>query len=153
MNREKHTIKTNKSETELMQIVSNLIVDKATFITAISKKKYEGKVLKNGFHLKTYDSPPIEVNGVIKNNDIELEVKYESLKESIKGIIYGLGYTFISLFVFWRIYESPKSISVYIIGGLSFLIPFFVYKFYLIAYYVEPDPKYIIKKLKTKFVE
>ena len=144
MNQKNISISTSLNKKEIRNQLDKIILQKATFFSFIKGKRFQGKIIDESFELITFDSPPIEIKGTIQDSKLTLLVKWDSMKSSIKGFIYALGYSAISAIFIWRLFENPKSIWLYIIGLFSLVIPYLIYKYFLLFHYSEPNPAYII---------
>ncbi len=147
MNKKNVTIETPLAKSEIHSKLSNIIINKANLLSALTKKKYQGELNENQFNLLTYDSPPVEVFGEINNQVIKLQLKWDTMSSAIKAFILVIGYCIIAMVMGIQIKKDPSNIWTYIIGGLSLLIPYAIAKLYVLLYYSEPDPDKIVKKI------
>lgn len=150
MNRNQFTFKSEYSAKEIKHRLEDIIMDKASFLSFLKEKKFEGAIRDNSFSLKSYDSPPVIIRGEFEDDLVHISINWESNKSSIKGLIYGLGYPLIILILFCRIYESPTSIWVYLSGFIALFLPIIIYRVYILTNYVEPDPESFLEKIKNE---
>jgi len=126
------------------------LLNKKFGIPFISKNYlYKGTINENSFTITTqFDNPPIVLNAEFNNGEIDVKVKWESLQNAFKGLVFGLIFPAIFMIVFLIIYNNPKEISSYLLAILIMIMYYIFQKIIIFIYYQEPNHKTIIKDLK-----
>lgn len=126
---------------------------KENFINSITNKKlFAGSISKENISLRTFDSPPVEISGLIKEHDnhtqLILKLKGRTNEASLKGLTYGFGYPIASIIIFFILYNDPRNLLSYLLCALVMIAPFVLFKINYLMNYAEPDLENISSKIK-----
>ncbi|TXG36780.1 hypothetical protein [Seonamhaeicola maritimus] len=148
MNKKTIKLSTHLNQQEIKTCFEKSIKDKFTSFDFLFRNEYQGKIDDTNFKFITKDAPPMEITGTFVDKQVEFTITWDSLKNSLKGYIYAFGYTIIAAIFLFIVTKYPNSFWVYFLGFISLIIPYLIYKYFLLFHYSEPKPKLVINHIK-----
>jgi len=142
------------SSKQTQQILLDLNGKSSFLDFIVGKKLFTGIIKDNKIDVDSFDSPPIKIVGEIIDNAngsvIKLRATYDTNKNSVKGYILTTLYCI--AFVLLLSYINHFGLTLWILPIIFILLitPLIFFKIYWFFNGYDPDPDYIIKKIKRK---
>lgn len=95
-------------------------------VKSIFNEKLTGSIKGDSFHLSSYESPPSELKGTIKSEDIGTVIDIRVIDNAPPNtglyLLYGLGYPIFAVFFIWQLIVDPTSILLWVIGVIVLVV-------------------------------
>jgi len=154
MPEKQYDLTSKRSSSEIRQILNSLNGKNSFLNYFIGKKLFIGTIKENQIAVDSFDSPPIRITGEIKDDIsgsvLKLKMNYDSMKNSIKGLMLTIFYCIEFVLVFSYVNRFGFDIWLVPILVIALLFPVVFFKIYWFFNGYDPNPDMIIEKLKRK---